>query len=43
MNYNFYTLLILSIIIGSPIIFLKNDLLKKLTITEEIMIVSLGI
>lgn len=43
MNYNFYTLLILSIIIGSPIIFLKNDLLKKLTITEEIIIVSLGI
>lgn len=43
MNYNFYTLLIVSIIIGSPIIFLKNDLLKSLTITEEIIIVSLGI
>ena len=40
---NFYTLLIASIIIGSPIIFLKNDLLKSLTITEEIIIVSLGI
>lgn len=43
MNYNFYTLLILSIIIGSPIIFLKNDILKKFSITEEIIIVSLGI
>jgi len=43
MNYNFYILLIVSIIIGSPIIFLKNDLLKSLTITEEIIIVSLGI
>ena len=42
-NYNFYILLIVSIIIGSPIIFLKNDLLKSLTITEEIIIVSLGI
>jgi drug/metabolite transporter (DMT)-like permease len=40
---NFYVLLIASIIIGSPIIFLKNDLLKSLTITEEIIIVSLGI
>lgn len=40
---NFYILLILSIIVGSPIIFLKNDLLKSLTITEEIIIVSLGI
>ena len=40
---NFYTLLIASIIIGSPIIFLKNDLLKTFTITEEIFIVSLGI
>ena len=40
---NFYTLLILSIIIGSPIIFLKNDLLKSLSITQEIIIVSLGI
>lgn len=40
---NFYTLLIASIIIGSPIIFLKNDLLKKLSITEEIILVSLGI
>ena len=40
---NFYVLLIVSIIIGSPIIFLKNDLLKSLTITEEIIIVSTGI
>jgi hypothetical protein len=40
---NFYILLLISIIIGSPIIFLKNDLLKSLTITEEIIIVSLGI
>ena len=43
MNYNFYVLLIVSIIISSPIIFLKNDLLKNLTITEEIIIVSTGI
>ena len=43
MNYNFYTLLILSIIIGSPIIFLKNDLLKTFSITEEIICVSIGI
>ena len=42
-NYNFYTLLIASIVIGSPIIFLKNDILKKISITEEIIIVSLGI
>ena len=42
-NYNFYTLLIASIVIGSPIIFLKNDILQKLSITEEIIIVSLGI
>lgn len=40
---NFYILLIVSIVIGSPIIFLKNDLLKSLTITEEIIIVSTGI
>ena len=43
MNYNFYKLLILSIIIGSPIIFLKNDLLKTFSITEEIICVSIGI
>ena len=42
-NYNFYTLLIASIVIGSPIIFLKNDILKKISITEEIILVSLGI
>lgn len=43
MDYNFYKLLILSIIIGSPIIFLKNDLLKTFSITEEILCVSIGI
>ncbi len=43
MNYNFYTLLIASIVIGSPIIFLKNDILKTFSITEEIILVSLGI
>ena len=43
MNYNFYTLLIASIVIGSPIIFLKNDILKTFSITEEIIYVDLGI
>ena len=43
MNNNFYYFLILSIIIGSPIIFLKNDLLKTFSITEEILCVSIGI
>lgn len=43
MNYNFYTLLIASIIIGSPIIFLKNDILKKFSITEEIIYADIGI
>ena len=42
-NYNFYALLIISIIVGSPIIFLKNDILKTFSITEEIIIVSIGI
>jgi len=42
-NYNFYALLIISIIVGSPIIFLKNDILKTFSITEEIILVSLGI
>tara|TARA_B100000902_G_C27283907_1_gene903348 strand:+ start:977 stop:1429 length:453 start_codon:yes stop_codon:yes gene_type:complete len=42
-NYNFYILLITSIVIGSPIIFLKNDILKTFSITEEIILVSLGI
>ena len=41
--YNFYLLLIISIIIGSPIIFLKNDLLKTFSITEEMFIVTFGI
>ena len=43
MNYNFYVLLLISIIVGSPIIFLKNDILKKISITEEVILVSLGI
>ena len=43
MNTNFYFLLIISIIVGSPIIFLKNDLLKTFSITEEILCVSIGI
>ena len=43
MDYNFYTLLIASIVIGSPIIFLKNDILKTFSITEEIILVSIGI
>jgi uncharacterized membrane protein len=43
MNYNFYVLLILSIIISSPIIFLKNSLLKTFSVTEEIILVSIGI
>ncbi len=41
MNYNFYVLLIISIIISSPIFFLKNDILKKVSITEEIIVVSI--
>ena len=40
MNYNFYILLIISLIISSPIVFLKNDILKKISITEEIILVS---
>lgn len=40
MNYNFYILLLISIIVSSPIVFLKNDILKKISITEEIIIVS---
>lgn len=40
-NYNFYVLLIISIIISSPIVFLKNDILRKISITEEIIIVSI--
>lgn len=43
MNYNFYVLLLISIIVSSPIIFLKNDILKKISITEEVILVSLGI
>lgn len=40
---NFYILLIVSIIIGSPIIFLKNDILKTFSITEEIIYADIGI
>ena len=43
MKYDFYTLLIASIVIGSPIIFLKNDILKEFSISEEIMYVSLSL
>lgn len=43
MNYNFYMLLLISIIVSSPIVFLKNDILKKISITEEIIIVSFSI
>lgn len=43
MNYNFYILLIISIIIGSPIAFLKNDILKEFSITEEIIYADIGI
>tara|TARA_B100001248_G_scaffold262007_1_gene255526 strand:- start:2334 stop:2744 length:411 start_codon:yes stop_codon:yes gene_type:complete len=34
---------VISLIISSPIVFLKNDILKKISITEEIILVSLGI
>lgn len=43
MNYNFYILLLISIIVSSPIVFLKNDILKKISITEEIILVSFTI
>ncbi len=43
MNYNFYMLLIISLFVSSPIIFLKNDILKKISITEEVILVSVGI
>lgn len=43
MNYNFYILLLISIIVSSPIVFLKNDILKKISITEEIILVSFSI
>ena len=43
MNYNFYILLVISLIVSSPIVFLKNDILKQISITEEIILVSLGI
>ncbi len=40
-QYNFYVLLLISIIVSSPIVFLKNDILKKVSITEEIITVSI--
>ena len=40
-NYNFYILLLILIIVSSPIVFLKNDILKKVSITEEIITVSI--
>lgn len=43
MNYNFYMLLVISLFVSSPIIFLKNDILKKISITEEVILVSVGI
>jgi len=43
MNYNFYILLFISIIVSSPIVFLKNDILKQISITEEVILVSVGI
>lgn len=43
MNYNFYILLIISLLIGSPVVFLKNDILKEFSITEEIIYVDIGI
>jgi len=43
MYYNFHILLIISIIIGSPIIFLKRDILKELSILEELIFTSLCI
>mgnify|MGYP007072147414 CR=1 FL=1 len=43
MNYNFYMILIISLFVSSPIIFLKNDILKKISITEEVILVSVGI
>jgi drug/metabolite transporter (DMT)-like permease len=43
MNYNFYILLIISLLIGSPVVFLKNDILKEFSITEEIIYADIGI
>ena len=40
MYYNFHILLIISIIIGSPIIFLKRDILKELSVLEELIFTS---
>tara|TARA_Y100001936_G_C16059647_1_gene663330 strand:+ start:1446 stop:1865 length:420 start_codon:yes stop_codon:yes gene_type:complete len=36
-------LLVISLFVSSPIIFLKNDILKKISITEEVILVSVGI
>ena len=43
MEYNFYVFLLLITIINSPIAFIKNEILKELSITQEIIIVSFSI
>ena len=43
MEYNFYFLVLLITILSSPIAFLKNEILQELSITEEIITVSIGI
>ena len=43
MKYNFYNLLLITILLGSPIVFLKNRILRDFSITEEIIYVSLAI
>lgn len=43
MEYNFYILVLIITILGSPIAFLKNEILKEISIKEEIIIVSFGI
>jgi hypothetical protein len=43
MEYNFYIFVLLITILSSPIAFLKNEILQNLSITEEIITVSIGI
>lgn len=43
MKYNFYNLLLITIFLGSPIVFLKNRILRDFSIIEEIIYVSLAI
>jgi len=40
MKYNFVIYIIISVIIGSPIIFLKKDILKEFTFIEEMVCTS---